>query len=33
MLLLLLLVTSIAFAQDRTISGKVTSQQGEGLPG
>lgn len=29
----LLLVTSIAFAQDRTVTGKVTSQQGEGLPG
>lgn len=28
-----LLVTTIAFAQDRTISGKVTSPQGEGIPG
>jgi TonB-linked SusC/RagA family outer membrane protein len=28
-----LLVTTIAFAQDRTIGGKVTSPQGEGIPG
>ncbi len=29
----LLLVSTIAFAQDRTVTGKVTSVQGEGLPG
>ncbi len=28
-----LLVTTIAFAQDRTIGGKVSSPQGEGIPG
>jgi hypothetical protein len=28
----LLLVSTIAFAQDRTVTGKVTSVQGEGLP-